>query len=376
LVKIISVVGARPNFMKIAPIHKGFNRSNNNFVKHLICHTGQHYDEKMSKIFFDDLELPQPDFYLGVGSGSHAEQTAKIMTEFEKILLQEKPEMITVVGDVNSTIACSLVAAKLNVKVVHVEAGLRSFDRTMPEEINRLLTDAISDYLFVTEQSGIDNLKREGVPDNKIFFVGNVMIDSLIHYLPKTENSKILKDLQLEKDNFILITLHRPSNVDSDSFLIELTSTLNNLGKRKKVVFPVHPRTKKNLLEIGVEKNLSKNVLLTDPIGYIDFLTLIKNAELIITDSGGIQEESTFLGVQCITVRENTERPITVEKGTNHLIGTDLKEVEKTSEKILNGEKKYGKIPELWDGKTGERIVKILLGELACKEGSHLAEKF
>jgi len=363
LLKIISVVGARPNFMKIAPIHKAFSNSviHNNGVKHLICHTGQHYDEKMSKIFFDDLELPYPDFYLGVGSGSHAEQTAKVMIEFEKILLKEKPDVIIVVGDVNSTIACSLVASKLNIKVVHVEAGLRSFDRTMPEEINRLLTDSISDFLFVTEKSGLDNLKNEGVSESKIFFVGNVMIDSLLHYLPKTEASEILNDLELKKNEFILVTLHRPSNVDSVSFLSQLISTLNKLGRKGKIVFPVHPRTKKNLSEMGLEENLSENVLLTDPIGYIDFLTLLKNAGLVITDSGGIQEETTFLGVQCITVRENTERPVTVEIGTNQLIGTNLKKVEQAAEKILNGEKKCGKIPELWDGKSAERIVQILV---------------
>jgi UDP-N-acetylglucosamine 2-epimerase (non-hydrolysing) len=353
--------------MKIAPIHKAFNNSggHNNGINHLICHTGQHYDEKMSKIFFDDLELPVPDFYLGVGSGSHAEQTAKVMIEFEKILLREKPDVIIVVGDVNSTIACSLVASKLNIKVVHVEAGLRSFDRTMPEEINRLLTDSISDFLFVTEKSGINNLKKEGIPDDKIFFVGNVMIDSLLYYLPKTESSQILSDLDLKKNEYILVTLHRPSNVDSESFLTQLISTFNNLGKEAKIVFPVHPRTKKNLNEMRLEENLSENVFLTDPIGYIDFLTLIKNAGLVITDSGGIQEETTYLGVQCITVRENTERPVTVEIGTNQLIGTDLKKVEEAAVRVLKGEKKCGKIPELWDGKSAERIVKILIHELS-----------
>jgi UDP-N-acetylglucosamine 2-epimerase (non-hydrolysing) len=286
------------------------------------------------------------------------------MIEFEKILLNEKPDLIIVVGDVNSTIACSLVASKLNIKVVHIEAGLRSFDRTMPEEINRLLTDSISDFLFVTERSGLDNLNHEGVDKSKVFFVGNVMIDSLLHYLPKTEGSGIIKDLQLERNKYILVTLHRPSNVDSSEFLTELISTLNNLGRKEKIVFPVHPRTKKNLSELGLEENLSENVLLTDPIGYIDFLTLIKNAGLVITDSGGIQEETTFLGVQCITVRDNTERPVTVEIGTNQLIGTDLKKVEEAAGKIISGEKKCGKIPELWDGKAAERIVQILLKKL------------
>jgi len=357
--KIISVVGARPNFMKVAPIHKAFKKYNGK-VKHLICHTGQHYDKKMSKVFFEDLEMPQPDFYLGVGSGSHAQQTANVMIEFEKVMLAEKPDLIIVVGDVNSTVACSLVASKLNIKVAHVEAGLRSFDRTMPEEINRLLTDSISDYLFVTEESGLINLKNEGISDKKIFFVGNVMIDSLIQFLPKAEKSSILKEYSLLPKDYILVTLHRPSNVDSKDFLKELMSLFKSLSVNKKIIFPVHPRTKKNLEESGYSSNFHKNVILTEPIGYIDFLSLTKNAELIITDSGGIQEESTYLGVQCITVRNNTERPITVKVGTNQLIGTDLKNVENAAKEILSGNIKNGNIPELWDGKAAERITEIL----------------
>ncbi len=357
--KIISVVGARPNFMKVAPIHKAFKKYYNK-VNHLICHTGQHYDKKMSKVFFEDLEMPQPDFYLGVGSGSHAQQTANVMIEFEKVMLAEKPDQIIVVGDVNSTVACSLVASKLNIKVAHVEAGLRSFDRTMPEEINRLLTDSISDYLFVTEESGLINLKNEGISDKKIFFVGNVMIDSLIQFLPKAEKSSILKEYALLPKDYILVTLHRPSNVDSKDFLKELMSLFKSLSVNKKIFFPVHPRTKKNLEESGYGSNFHKNVILTEPIGYIDFLSLTKNAELIITDSGGIQEESTYLGVQCITVRNNTERPITVKVGTNQLIGTDLKNVENAAKEILSGNIKNGNIPELWDGKAAERITEIL----------------
>jgi len=356
--KIISVVGARPNFMKVAPIHKAFLKYDSQ-VKHLICHTGQHYDEKMSKIFFEDLEMPHPDFYLGVGSGSHAEQTAKVMIEFEKVLLSEKPNMIIVVGDVNSTIACSLVASKLNIKTVHVEAGLRSFDRTMPEEINRILTDCISDYLFVTERSGLENLKKEGVSEKKIYFVGNVMIDSLLYYLPKTGSSKVMEEFGLSPSEFILVTLHRPSNVDSEGFNRDLFKLFASLSKKRKIIFPVHPRTRKNFINFGFQTE-DKNIILTDPIGYIDFLSLTKNAELIITDSGGIQEESTYLGVQCITVRNNTERPVTAELGTNHLVGTDLKQVEKVALDILNGNIKKGKIPELWDGKAAERIAQIL----------------
>ncbi len=361
--KIISVVGARPNFMKIAPIHRAFQKYKNS-VQHLICHTGQHYDEKMSKVFFDDLELPKPDFYLGVGSGSHAEQTAKVMMEFEKVLLEEKPDMILVVGDVNSTIACSLTAAKLHIKVVHVEAGLRSFDRKMPEEVNRVLTDAISDYLFVTEKSGLENLKNEGVDDSKVFFVGNVMIDSLVYYLGKTNGRTVLSDFGLEPQNYLLVTLHRPSNVDSKEQLTKLIGMLERLSGERKVIFPIHPRTRKNLNDYNLLNEDNKNLILTDPIGYIDFLTLTKNAELILTDSGGIQEESTYLGVQCITLRTSTERPITVEVGTNQLLGNDLNKAEQTALEVLNGKKKEGKIPELWDGKAAERIASILVDKL------------
>lgn len=358
--KIISVVGARPNFMKVAPIHKAFQIYNHQ-VKHLICHTGQHYDKKMSKVFFEDLGMPMPDFYLGIGSGSHAEQTAKVMIEFEKVLLSEKPDLIIVVGDVNSTVACSLVASKLNVKVAHVEAGLRSFDRTMPEEINRLLTDAISDHLFVTEKSGIENLRNESIPQEKVHFVGNVMIDSLINHLQKADGSTVLSEYDLQKSNYILVTLHRPSNVDSKTFLKDLIKLFENLSAERKIIFPVHPRTKKNLIETGYSDQVKKKIILTDPIGYIDFLCLTKNAELIITDSGGIQEESTYLGIQCITVRENTERPITVEVGTNQLIGTDLLKVEKSAKEVLNGQIKKGRIPQLWDGKAAERIAELLV---------------
>ena len=437
--KIISVVGARPNFMKVAPIHKAFKKVSNldSNILHLICHTGQHYDEKMSKVFFDDLELPKPDFYLGVGSGSHAEQTANVMIQFEKILIDEKPDMVLVVGDVNSTIACSLTAKKLHIKVVHVEAGLRSFDMEMPEEINRVLTDRISDFLFVTEESGLINLKNEGVPDDKIFFVGNVMIDSLIHYQPKVDASNILHDLNLpssvrasarlaktksrqeasreqnaeisinspvrvstrlaetqsneevnqssvrvsarlaktksrqeahrELNNeisiqgYVLVTLHRPSNVDTKESLEKLVNFLNRLGKERKVVFPIHPRTKSNLEKFELLKNLNQSVIITDPIGYIDFQALIKNAELIVTDSGGIQEESTYLGVQCITLRTSTERPITVDIGTNQLIGIDLSKAEAACLNVLKGNKKIGKIPPLWDGESSNRIVDILV---------------
>jgi len=357
--KIISVVGARPNFMKVAPIHKAFKKVEDK-ITHLICHTGQHYDEKMSKVFFEDLELPQPDFYLGVGSGSHAEQTANVMVEFEKILIQEKPDLVIVVGDVNSTIACSLTAKKLHIKVAHVEAGLRSFDMEMPEEVNRILTDRISDYLFVTEKSGLENLKNEGVSDDNIFFVGNVMIDSLIYYLPKSENSNIHTELGIEKGKYVLITLHRPSNVDTKESLEKLTHFLNTLSDERKVVFPIHPRTKNNLVKYSLIQSLNHAIILTDPIGYIDFQALTKNAEFVVTDSGGIQEETTYLGVQCITLRTSTERPSTVDVGTNQLIGLDLEKAERACLNVLNGNKKIGVVPELWDGNAAERIVAIL----------------
>jgi UDP-N-acetylglucosamine 2-epimerase (non-hydrolysing) len=361
--KIISVVGARPNFMKVAPLHKAFQKYKDS-VQHLICHTGQHYDENMSKVFFDDLELPKPDFYLGIGSGSHAKQTAGIMIEFEKILLQEKPDMVIVVGDVNSTIACTLTASKLHINTAHVEAGLRSFDRDMPEEINRLLTDQISNLLFVTEKSGISNLKTEGISDNKVFFVGNVMIDSLKNYLPKATKSGILEKLSLKPHNYVLMTMHRPSNVDSQKQLMDLVHLMNSISVKRKVIFPIHPRTKKNLEDYSLINSINKEVILSEPIGYIDFLSLLRQSELVITDSGGMQEETTYLGIQCITTRSSTERPITVEIGTNHLVGDSYQKAEEKALQILNGKIKKGKIPDLWDGNSAERIVKIIIDKL------------
>jgi len=362
--KIISVVGARPNFMKAAPLHKALLHHRDH-IQHLICHTGQHYDEKMSRIFFEELELPKPDFYLGVGSGTHAEQTAKVLIEFEQVVLREKPDLVMVYGDVNSTLACSLVASKLGVKLAHVEAGLRSNDRSMPEEINRIVTDVLSDYCFVSEQSGVDNLLHEGVSAQKIFLVGNVMIDSVLNYLPKTEHSAILSVLGLTQDHFILVTIHRPNNVDSKESLQDILATLNVLSEKYPVVFPVHPRTKKNIDTYGLSEYIAKNVRMIEPLGYIDFLALMRHSKLIVTDSGGIQEETTYLNIQCVTTRDNTERPITIEVGTNHLAGTNWGKVQKVSLEILNGKKKNGSIPKLWDGHASERIVDILLGSLA-----------
>lgn len=346
--------------MKIAPLHRELQKSRN--YHPIILHTGQHYDEKMSKVFFEDLELPQPDIYLGVGSGSHAEQTAKIMVEFEKVLQKEIPDMVIVVGDVNSTLACSIVAAKMLVPVAHVEAGLRSGDRTMPEEINRIVTDSISDLLFVSEPSGLHNLINEGVPEEKIFHVGNVMIDSLVSHIEKANRSKILEELGLAPKSYALVTLHRPSNVDEKENLEKILRIFEAISEKSSVVFPIHPRTRKMLESFGLaEKAQSiRGLKLIEPQGYIEFLKLMKEASLVLTDSGGVQEETTVLGVPCLTMRENTERPITIEVGTNLLVGTDEDEVRDAALKTLSGKIKQGKIPEKWDGRAAERIVKHL----------------
>lgn len=357
--KIISVVGARPNFMKIAPLCRELE--NQNVFTNKICHTGQHFDEKMSDTFFKELNIPKPDFNLGVSGGSHAIQTAKIMIEFEKILLAETPDLVIVVGDVNSTLACSLTASKLGIKIAHIESGLRSFDRSMPEEVNRIVTDVISDFLFVSEKNGLENLKNEGIPDSKVFYVGNIMIDTLSHLLPQINNSNICEQLNIISGEYILSTFHRPSNVDDEQYLIKLVSFFNDLSAFGKVVFPIHPRTKSNLEKLNLLSTLSSDIILLPPLGYIDFTALQKNAKMIITDSGGIQEESTWLGVPCITVRSNTERPVTITEGTNILAGTDLNNVLTEAKKIHVGNIKKGKKPDLWDGKTANRIVKNLI---------------
>lgn len=368
--KIISVVGARPNFIKIAPVHRAFQKYGAK-VFHKICHTGQHFDKNMSRVFFEELEMPEPDFHLGVSGGSHSEQVAGIMIEFEKILNQEKPDLVLVPGDVNSTMAAALVASKIGIPIGHIESGLRSFDREMPEEINRMVTDVLSDMLFVSESSGLVNLKNEGIPEEKVYFVGNVMIDSLVRYLPKINDSNIIERfknqeprIKIKRGSYILSTFHRPSNVDDPETLKMLIEMLGSL--EYPVIFPVHPRTRNNLEKAGIKKKLPANLIITEPIGYIDFLALVKNATLVITDSGGIQEETTFLGVQCLTVRNNTERPVTVDIGTNQLIGTDFNKVRKAAREVLSGKKKSGKIPELWDGKAAERIAEIII------QGAHL----
>ncbi|NOU47424.1 MAG: UDP-N-acetylglucosamine 2-epimerase (non-hydrolyzing) [Bacteroidales bacterium] len=363
--KIISVVGARPNFIKIAPIDKAFQAYDS--IQHIICHTGQHFDPSMSKVFFEELNIPKPAFNLGVSGGSHAHQTAAIMTAFEEVLLYEKPDLVIVPGDVNSTLAASLVAAKLQIPVAHVEAGLRSYDRRMPEEINRIIADQLSDLLFVTEQSGIDNLAIEGIDQKKIFFTGNVMIDSLVSHKPLIDRSKVRNRFNLDTNEYILCTFHRPSNVDDPVQLKALIALLNELSGMIKVVLPMHPRTKQNMESNGLLSTIHPGIIQTEPLGYIDFLALTKDARLLLTDSGGIQEETTFLKIPCITVRDNTERPITCTLGTNTLVGTNFDNVRLVVLKSLKEKNIEGEIPPLWDGNAAIRICQIIDNYLNSK---------
>ena len=417
--KIMSIVGARPNFMKIAPIIEAINtynqsqKSRGHPIDHILVHTGQHYDERLSEMFFDDFALPRPGINLGVGSASHAEQTAEIMRRFESVLLQERPDVIIVVGDVNSTIACALVASKVEYPqtskyrdpdkffahppkvtmsaqvrrrplIAHVEAGLRSFDRSMPEEINRILTDAISDFLFTTENSAIDNLVREGIPREKIFFVGNVMIDTLLKYEQEVENSKILQELGLLNDNkshkkndqtipFGVLTLHRPSNVDNIYTFKNILEALRTISKELPVIFPCHPRTRKRIYEFQLDSYFQDASCINDqyqqdnnyiywiePLGYLDFIALICSAGLVLTDSGGLQEETTVLGIPCITLRNNTERPVTVSHGTNVIAGTEKNDIVHNALTKLNQESEPCS-PPLWDGKAAHRIIDVLV---------------
>lgn len=362
--RVISLAGARPNFVKIAPLMAEYRRHAN--IEPLLVHTGQHYDEKMSDLFFHQLGIPEPDINLGVGSGSHAKQTAQIMRVFEPVLLEYKPDVVVVVGDVNSTIACGLVAVKLGIKLVHIEAGLRSFDRSMPEEVNRVLTDSISDLLFCTEQSGVDNLIREGVPEEKVFLVGNVMIDTLLKNRAFAEKSGILNHLNLDGNSFAVLTLHRPSNVDDPDTLSRILEALEIIGKDMPIIFPAHPRTRKNLCSYGYGKRVEKllNLRLIEPLGYLDFLKLMSSAKLVLTDSGGIQEETTILRVPCLTLRENTERPITTEIGSNQVVSTEPAKIIEGYNRAMNGQLRNFEIPPLWDGHAAERIVKILLQRL------------
>ena len=409
--KILLVAGARPNFIKIAPIIDAIRNYNNKLLKYTLVHTGQHYDELMSKLFFEDLEIPKPDINLEVGSASHAEQTAEIMKRFEPLLKKELPDVVIVVGDVNSTLACSLVASKIvypitqsinqsnqrrRPLVAHVEAGLRSFDRTMPEEINRVLTDSIADVLFTTEDSAYRNLKREGIPDEKIFFVGNVMIDTLLKHKQKAQKSDIIYRLGLMKhsstDNsqlttdYCVLTLHRPSNVDDKRAFKGILEALLVIANELPIIFPIHPRTLNRIHKFGFDNyfdfsrhdprsaNRNKRIHCVDPLGYLDFLHLMANSKLVLTDSGGIQEETTILEVPCVTLRENTERPVTVTDGTNVIAGTKKENIIKSAishlnkplpreMRLFNRSNKNIK-PKFWDGRAAERIVNILANSI------------
>ncbi len=415
--KIITVVGARPNFMKAAPIIAAIRDHNqrlatspnstglggsNVAVESVLVHTGQHYDEAMSERFFADLNIPKPDVHLGVGSGSHAAQTAEIMKRFEEVLLRERPDLLIIVGDVNSTVACALVAAKISYDasgsrplIAHVEAGLRSFDRGMPEEINRIVTDHLADLLFVTEKSGLENLRQEGIPESKVHFVGNTMIDSLLAFRNKAGLSPILDNLALRNGNgsrhgtvkgivrYGLLTLHRPSNVDQPDSFLNILEGLEELANSCPIIFPVHPRTRKRIVEFGLERffttekhsqaeeksssgNSNGRIRLVEPLGYLDFMCLMEHAAVVVTDSGGIQEETTCLGVPCVTVRENTERPITVQVGTNVLAGTSKEGIRQAVRQQLES-KTQGVIPEAWDGKSAQRILEVLCREVGKK---------
>ncbi len=415
--KILTIVGARPNFMKVAPIIAAINAHNSRIaagavrktespleaIQHVLVHTGQHYDELMSGSFFNDLNLPKPDVHLGVGSGSHAAQTAEIMRKFEGVVLAEKPDVVVVVGDVNSTMGCALVTSKIafdssgsRPMIAHVEAGLRSFDRSMPEEINRIVTDHVSDLLFVTEESGIQNLHKEGVSLDCVHLVGNTMIDSLLTFKDKAEESAICEKLGLRTRSaknskpirpYALLTLHRPSNVDNRDGFLSILAGLEELAKDFPIIFPVHPRTRQRIKDFGLDLHAGPNVaksggdaeapgnagagiMLTDPLGYLDFLCLMKHAAIVVTDSGGIQEETTCLGIPCVTVRENTERPVTVECGTNIVAGTKKEMVQAAIRRQLR-RKSGAAMPKNWDGRAAARIVDILLQSCAARNASH-----
>ena len=352
--------------MKVAPIHRAFEHYAPDFEHHIV-HTGQHYDAAMSDAFFQDLDMPNPTVFLGIGSGSHAEQTAKVMIAFEQTCLELKPDLVIVVGDVNSTIACALVAVKLGIKTAHVEAGLRSYDRTMPEEINRIATDAICDYWFTTEESGNRILKESGFPDDRIFFVGNTMIDSLHFAMPRAEQSMVKEELGLTEKKYGLVTMHRPSNVDDPEQLKSLLEILAEISHDRAIVFPMHPRTSSKIREYGFADIIrsGNNLIITHPKGYIDFLALMKDADFVLTDSGGIQEETTVLGIPCITARTTTERPVTIELGTNILIEPNPQAISKALHDIVHLPRKKGSIPPLWDGKAAERIAATLVTQ--CK---------
>jgi len=367
MLKVINVVGARPNFMKVAPIVEAMKRRSPEFSP-LVVHTGQHYDAQMSDAFFRDLGLPEPDVYLGVGSGSHAAQTAAVMQSFEPVVLALKPDWVVVVGDVNSTLACALVCVKLGIRVAHVEAGLRSRDRTMPEEINRLLTDQVADLLLTPSADANQNLLAEGIPAARIRLVGNVMIDSLFGNLKRAEASTIRENLGLAGGvDYATLTLHRPSNVDEPETFARILDALEQIGSRVPVIFPVHPRTRKSIEEFGLMHRIERaaNLRLIEPLGYLDFLRLYSGARLVLTDSGGIQEETTVLAIPCLTLRENTERPVTVSMGTNTIVGTDTERITRAAFAALDAPREGApqtRVPPLWDGHTADRILDAIKG--------------
>jgi len=371
--KLFLVAGARPNFMKIGPLVDEMKKYPE--IDPIIVHTGQHYDYEMSAIFFKDLEIAKPDIYLGVGSGSQGEQTGKIMIAIEKEMIEHRPDLVVVVGDVNSTLAASVVASKLHIPIAHVEAGLRSFDRTMPEEINRQVTDVLSEYLFTTEESGNENLRKEGITEEKIYFVGDIMIEALIKAERKTQPrlAKLggVQKVKLSINNlkskifnlqspYVLLTLHRPSNVDDKNTFSRVLDAVDEVSRKIPIIFPIHPRTRKMAEKFGLSEKL-KPLHVVKPLGYLDFIVLEKNAKFVLTDSGSMQAETTYFGIPCLTLRENTERPITISMGTNKLVGTDKDKIVEESLNILDGENKKGHIPPLWDGKTAKRIVDVIL---------------
>jgi len=358
--RILNVVGARPNLIKIAPLVEEMHRSPE--IEPVLLHTGQHYDDNLSRVFFDELGIPEPDIYLGVGSGSHAEQTARVMLAFEPVLREQQPDLVLVVGDVNSTLACTVTAVKMHTPVAHVEAGLRSFDRTMPEEVNRVLTDQIANLLFTTERSASENLLREGVAEEKVHFVGNVMIDTLLRHRERALRTPALERFDVAPGEYVLVTLHRPRNVDDAAKLTAIVEALVRVRERLPMIFPVHPRTRKRLKEFGLLERVTEllGAGLCEPLGYLEFLHLMARAQVVLTDSGGIQEETTILGVPCLTLRPATERPVTVTVGTNRVIGSAPERIVPEIERILAGDVPRGRVPELWDGRAAGRVVKVL----------------
>ena len=364
--KVILVAGARPNFMKIAPVMRAmekYNNANGAFFEPFLVHTGQHYDIEMSKVFFDDLNLPQPNVNLGVGSGTHAEQTAGVMAAIEKVFIEQEPDLVIVVGDVNSTMAATITASKLHIPVAHVEAGLRSFDKTMPEETNRIVTDVLSDMLFTTDEIANENLANEGIDPEKIFLVGDVMIDTLFNRMDAINASDVLDRMKLKVGEYAVLTLHRPGNVDDPNVLGGILGALKEISSKIKIVFARHPRTKGRMEEFGLG---GEGLTISDPLGYVDFMRLVKDSGFVMTDSGGMQEETTVLGKPCVTLRYHTERPVTIEKGTNVLVGSDPERIKQEAFALIQGNDRQVQTPELWDGHAAERIVDIL----ATKEGS------